>query len=155
MSTPIVETIAEKLVELINSIKQANGFNYDLTAIRPKRIHLEGDINTDRTVIIEQEAAEIMAESSDVIIWRQGFTLQALIIDSDEVADAIDTRLNKVRSDIEKQLMQSENWKLSGYSDGIFFRSTEKFIADPQLAGIAVNIDVVYTVKTDDPYSQN
>jgi len=155
MSTPIVETIATKIEALINAVTEANGFNQDLTAVRPKRIHLEGDINTDRTVIIEQESAEIIEQTSQTTIWRQPFTLQALVIDSDTASTAIDTRLNRIRSDIEKKLMEDNNWKLDGIADSIFFRSPEKFIADPQVAGIAVNIDVIYTVLTADPYSQS
>ena len=155
MSTPVIETIAVKIAALIDAITEAAGFNQTLTAVRPKRIHLESDINTDLTVIIEQEDPELMEQTDDVIIWRQPFTLQALVIDSDDATTAIDTRLNQVRSDIEKKLMESENWKLDGIADSIQFRSPEKFIADPQVAGIAVNIDVIYEINTTDPYSQS
>ena len=152
MSTPIVETIAGKLVDLVNAITTANGFNQDLTAVRPKRLHLETDINKDLTVIIEQEDADIEADSTTHIIWRQGFTLQALVIDSDDETDPIDTRLNMVRSDIEKKLMESDNWKLDGLGR-VMLKSAEKFIADPQVAGIAINIDVLYVVDSADPYN--
>lgn len=155
MSTPVIETIAVKLAALIDTITVAAGFNQTLTAVRPKRIHLEGDINADGTVIIEQEDPELLEQSNDILIWRQPFTLQALVLDSDDATTAIDTRLNQVRSDIEKKLQESENWKLDGIADGILFRAPEKFITDPQVAGIAVNIDVIYTVLTADPYSQS
>lgn len=155
MSTPIVETIAVKLAALIDAITIAAGFNQTLTAVRPKRLHLEGDINTDGTVIIEQEDPALLQETDDVLTWRQPFTLQALVLDSDDATTAIDTRINQVRSDIEKKLMEDDNWKLDGIADGIVFRAPEKFIVDPQVAGIAVNIDVIYTVLTADPYSQS
>lgn len=154
MSAPIVETIAVKLAALIDAITVANGFNQTLTAVRPKRIHLEGDINTDLTVIIEAEDAVIEEDSTTHVIWRQGFTLQALVIDSDDATDPIDTRLNTVRSDIEKKLMENDNWQLDDLGE-ILLKSAEKFIADPQMAGIAVNIDVLYMVSKTDPYSQN
>lgn len=155
MADPIVEQIALKLVELVNEITIANGFNQDLTAVRPKRIHLEGDLNTDNAVIIEQESAEVIDYTLERIQWRQGFTLQALVIDSDTETDPIDTRLNKVRSDIEKKLSATANLRLGGLAEGMQFRSTEKFISDPQIAGIAVNIDVIYTTDYDDPYTQS
>ena len=155
MSTPVIENIALQLVALIGQITVGNGFNQTLTAVRPKRIHLEGDINTDGTVIIEQEGAEVAVDANEITQWRQAFTLQALVIDSDEATDPIDTRLNKVRSDIEKKLMSGTNWKLGGYAEGVLLRSAEKFIADPQVAGIAVNIDVLYSVLTNNPYSQS
>jgi len=153
MSTPIVEHIALELVALIDAITIAAGFNQDLTAVRPKRIHLEGDINENGTVIIEQEDIALAEESTDSIVWRQPFTLQALVLDSDTATTAIDTRLNQVRSDIEKKLMTGSNWKLNGYGR-VMLKSAEKFIADPQVAGIAVNIDVLYEVQGDDPYAQ-
>ncbi len=155
MSTPIVEQIAQNLVVLIGQITVANGFNQDLTPVRPKRIHLEGDLNADKTVIIEQEDAAIEADSTTEFMVRQAFTLQALVIDSDEATDPIDTRLNTIAADMIKKLFTGTNWQLGGLADGVTFKSTEKFIADPQLAGIAVNIDVLYRVKTDDPYSQD
>lgn len=155
MSTPIVEQIAVKLKDAVDAITAANGFSQDLTAVRPKRIHLEGDINTDLSVIIEQEnLAEIETDSTTHIIWRQPFTLQAMVIDSDEATAAIDTRLNTVRSDIEKKLMEDGTWDLGGLGE-ILLKSAEKFIADPQMAGIAVNIDVLYQVSKTDPYSQS
>jgi len=154
MSLPLVEQIAVKLVEAVNAITVAAGFNYDLTAVRPKRIHLEGDINTDRTVIIEQESAVKEQQTGDTITWRQPFTLQALVIDSDTETDAIDTRLNKIRADIEKQLTSAAYRECGGLAEGILLKAPEKFIADPQVSGIAVNIDVQYTTEYDDPYTQ-
>ena len=154
MSTPLVEQIALKLEEAVNAITEAAGFNYDLTAVRPKRIHLEGDINTDKTVIIEQENAVKDQQTSDTITWRQAFTLQAIVIDSDTETEAIDTRLNKIRADIEKQLTSSTYVDCDGLADGILLKAPEKFIADVNVSGIAVNIDVVYTTEFSDPYTQ-
>jgi hypothetical protein len=156
MSTPIVEHIALELVALIDAITIAAGFNQDLTAVRPKRLHLEGDINTDGTVIIEQEDGAVEADSDDATMMRQAFTLQALVIDSDDATDPIDTRLNQAAADIIKKLFTGTNWQLGGNAAGMALRNpaTEKFIADPQVAGIAVNIDVLYRVATDDPYSK-
>ena len=153
MSTPIIETIAVKIAAMVDGVTVAAGYNQTLTAVRPKRIHLESDINTDLSVIIEAEDAVIEQDSNTHIIWRQGFALQALVIDSDEATAALDTRLNQVRSDIEKILMDGDNWKLDGYGE-ILLKSAERFIAEPQVAGISVNIDVLYMVNKADPYSR-
>ena len=153
MSTPLVEQIAVKLEEAVSAITEAAGFNYDLTAVRPKRIHLEGDINTDRTVIIEQESAVKHSQSGDTITWRQGFTLQALVIDSDTETESIDTRLNKIRADIEKQLTSATYQDCGGLADGILLKDPEKFLTE-DCSGIAVNIDVQYTTEYNDPYTQ-
>ncbi len=155
MSTPVVESIAVEIASLIDKITVAAGFNQTLTSVRPKRIHLEGDLNADNTVLIEQESAEVLDQTDSTITWRQAFTLQAIVIDRDEATEALDTRLNKIRSDIEKKLCDSANLRLGGLADGVMFRATEKFISDPQVAGIAVNIDVIYTTDYDDPYTQS
>lgn len=154
MSTPIVEQIAEKIVTLIGQITVANGFNQTLTPVRPKRIHLEGDLNADNTVIIEQEDGRVGTDANETTVWLQGFTLQALAINSDDATEAIDTRLNKIASDMIKKLFTGDNSSLDGLADGILLKGTEKFIADPQLAGIAINIDVQFPFDTADPYSQ-
>lgn len=154
MSTPVIETIATNLVALINGITVANGFNQTLTAVRPKRIHLEGDLNADNAVIIEQEDGRVGIDANETTVWLQGFTLQALAIDSDDATEAIDTRLNKIAADIIKKLYTGSNSTLGGLADGIFLKGTERFIADPQMAGIAVNIDVQFPFDTANPYAQ-
>ena len=155
MSTPIIEQIAVKIVEAVDAITVANGFNQDLTAVRPKRIHLESDLNADNTVIIEQESAERHSMTTEEITWLQAFTLQAIVIDSDTADEAIDTRLNKVRADIEKQLTGATYREMGGLADGVLLKAPEKFIAGPAISGIAVNIDVMYTTDYADPYTQS
>ena len=152
MAIPLVEQIAVKLEAAVNAITETARFNYDLTAVRPKRIHLEGDINKDGTVIIEQESATLHQRTSDTITWRQAFTLQAMVIDSDTETEAIDTRLNKIRADIEKQLTSSAYIKCGGLAEGIILKAPEKFLTE-ELSGIAVNIDVQYTTEYSDPYT--
>jgi len=151
MSTPIIEQIAVKLVGYINAITEANGFNQDLTAIRPKRLHLESDINRDRLVVIQQEeVAEIEEESTSTVIWNQPFAIQAIIVDSDDETDPIDTRLNIVRSDIEKKLMSADCRELDGLGL-IFLSGATKFIDDAANSGISVDIIVQYQVLSNDP----
>jgi hypothetical protein len=155
MSTPIIETIAEKIATLIDGVTAAAGYNQTLTAVRPKRIHLEGDLNADNTVIIDQEDAAIEQDSNTELVWRQGFSLQALVIDSDDAAEAIDTRLNKIAADMIKHLFLGDNWQLDGNADGILIKGTQRFIADPQLSGVALNIDVIYRTAASDPYTKS
>jgi len=153
MSTPIIEQIADKLVDYVNAITVANGYNQDLTAIRPKRLHLESDINRDRLVIIQQEEiADVETESTQTIIWQQPFAVQAIVVDSDDATDPIDTRLNTVRSDIEKKLMSDECRTLGGLGQ-IYLAGATKFIDDAANSGISVDVIVMYEVLTNDPCS--
>lgn len=154
MSLPIVEQIAVKLVEAVNAITTANGFNYDLTAVRPKRLHLESDLNDDLSVIIEQEDPVKESQTESTITWRQAFTLQAIAIDSDDSTEAIDTKLNKIRADIEKHLLNDTYNTCGGLAEGIMLRAPERFVIPPAISGVAVNIDVWYTTEYADPYTQ-
>lgn len=154
MSTPNIETIALKIEALINAITTSAGFNQTLVVVRPKRLHLEGDINDDNTVILEQEDGYILEQTSDAMIFRQGFAIQALVIDSDDATDAIDTRLNKVAFDILKKIYTGSNWSLDGYVEAIYLRdpsrgpAIEKFIpAGAMCSGVSVNIEVQYQLS--------
>ncbi len=159
MSTPIVEQIAVKIEEAINAITEANGFNQDLTAVRPKRLFLDDDLNSDKTVFIRQEAASVVEDeqTSDEITWLQGFIFSALVIDSDTATDSIDIRLNRIAADIIKQLMSDTYFTLGGLSEGTFLRSTEvaAYLMGQDYAGIDIRIDVQYTTDSKDPYGQN
>jgi hypothetical protein len=156
VSTPIIEHIAVQLAAYIDSITEAAGYHQDLTAVRPKRIHLEGDLNADNMVLIVQERTERLAMTDTTITWRQRFALQALVIDSDRATAALDTRLNDVRDDIERKLNNPAYRKCGGYADGIVLQGAEMLYAEvdgPEMSGVAVYIDVVYSTQYDDPYT--
>jgi hypothetical protein len=72
----------------------------------------------------------------------------------DDATAAIDTRLNQ-SPPISSKLFTGDNSSLDGLADGILLKNTKRFIADPQLAGIAVNIDVQFPFDTANPYSQS
>jgi len=151
MSVPIIEQIAVKIVDYVKEITVANGFNETLTAIRPKRLHLESDTNRDKLVVIQQEEeAAVEEESTSTIIWLQPFAIQAIVLDSDDATDPIDTRLNIIRSDIEKKLMSDDCRELEGMGT-IFLDGATKFLDDAANSGISVDVIVRYEVLTNDP----
>jgi hypothetical protein len=159
MADPIVEQIAVKIEEAINAVTTANGFNQDLTAVRPKRIDLKGDLNSDKTVFIQQEAAAVDEDVSttDEITWMQGFLLSALVIDSDTETDSIDIRLNRIAADILKQLLSDTYFTMGGLAEGVFPRSTEvaAYMFGQDYAGIDIRIEVRYTTDFNNPFAQS
>jgi hypothetical protein len=156
MATPIAEDIAVALAALIDGITVANGFNEDLTSKRPKRLDLRGDLYKDGLCIIEQEDATVEAASREATMLAQAYTLQVILLDSDDATATIDTRVNQVAADIIKQLFGSGNFTLGGLAAGMRLRDPciEKFIATAEASGVAVNIDVLYTIASDNPYNQ-
>ena len=152
MSTPIIEHIAENIKTDINAITTGNGYNQTLVALRPKRLmHLEAARN-DLSVIISQENPEIIeTPSNNLIDWKQPFSIDVIIVDSDDATDSIDTRINQARSDIEKKL--NADTTRGGYAMRQEFEPPEYFIAEG-ISGITLKLNVYYRTKYDDPYSQ-
>lgn len=155
MADPIVEQIAEAIETAINAITIGNGYNYTLTAVRPKRIHLETDINDDLKVIIFQDDQPTLIDfTNETITWLQGFQCQAIVIDSDTATEAIDTKLNKIRSDIEKKLLSAGSIALGGLGR-VMPKPPIYFVQESQAAVVSVNFDVEYETDFNDPYTQS
>jgi hypothetical protein len=155
MADPIVESISAALATLIEGVTIAGGYQQDLAVVRPKRLHLEGDVNRDNLVIIAQADARLDVDATTAFAWIQTFALQALVVESDDATDPIDTRLNKIAADIIKHIFTGDNALLGGLADGIRLAdpATEKIIWDPNTVGISVNVDVFFETAVD-PYSQ-
>ena len=158
MSTPVVESIAEDIQDAVDAITIAAGFNQDLTAKRPIRLGLEGlAAEVDGTVVILQEEPaedeEISSQGNPPARgWRQPFWLAAYVIASDAVTTPIDTRLNQVRSDIEKKLRADPT--RGGYAIDTLIRAPIFFNEDEGCSGIVVVIEVRYRTSEDDPCVQ-
>ncbi len=152
MSIPVIEHIAEDIKTAIEGITEANGFNQDLTAIRPKRIVFANTIPDDLTVLIVQ-ADETEGESPvGTKEWIQAFIIMALVIDSDKATDSIDTRINKVRADVEKKL--KEDPYRGGHAIDTDIDSSLIFDVE-EFSGIEIRVLVTYRVQYDDPYTQS
>lgn len=151
MSTPIIEHIAEFIKAAINDITTGNGFNQDLVAIRPKRIYLDDEVTKDLTVIIQQTDTREWEKTNSTQGWVQRFDVQAMVVDSDNAVVSIETRLNTVRSDIEKKLL--EDIKCGGYAHDLQLLPPE-FYAGADFTGVLIPVEVYYRTLYDDPYTK-
>lgn len=151
MSEPIIEKITQDIESAINAITTTNGYNQNLTAVRPKRIDFLSTTWADGTVIIIQGTNEKL-QSGYINRWRQNYSLMAIVRKSDTVTTSIDAYENQVRSDIEKKLM-------SDIRRGTNAENTEclgaiPFVTDDGAnSGINIDISVDYRTKEDDPYT--
>lgn len=153
MSIPIIEHIAENIKKAIEGITEANGFNQDLTAIRPKRNDF-ADVSPDDLTILIVQADETEGESAvGTKEWIQAFIIMALVIDSDRATDSIDTRINKVRADVEKKL--KEDSYRGGHALDTDIDASIPFDDGEGFTGIAIRVLVTYRVQYDDPYTQS
>lgn len=153
MSEPVIELIAKNIETTINAVTTANGYNQDLTAVRPKRTDFLESSWNDLTVLITQAEVEKIVDVNSLITWRQHFVLVAIVIDSDTASDSIDTRENAVRSDIEKKL--TEDITRGGYAYDTGLLGAVPFKSDDGAnSGIAIEFTVDYRTLGTDPYTQ-
>jgi len=153
MSTPIVEHIAANIATAIGQVTVANGFNQDLVAIRPKRLDYGQDLTPrDGHVLVMQGAEAKETRPTGGESWAQTFILWALVLDSDQATNSIDTRINQVRADIHKKLM--EDPQRGGYALDTELVGSDIISDGRGFSGIALEITVHYRTKDDDPYTQ-
>lgn len=153
MSTPVIEAIAVNIETAVNAITVANGFNQDLSAIRPKRVDFIDVAPKDLTVLIKQaDEEQAKAQAVTTQEWEQPFVIMAIVLDSDDAATSIDTRINQVRADIQKKLM-ADPTRGGNAIDTIILPSAE-FDDGEGFTGIAVRIAVKYRTQITDPYTK-
>ena len=155
MSTPVIESIALALADIVNAITTANGYNYTLNAERPTTLTLTEDLIKDKNVIISQGDPSEDEPCDYDRTWMQPFYLTAIVYE--ESGTAIDTKINQIRSDIEKAIaIENVNHvkgkRLDGLADYLNINAPIHLDFD-QCTGIVVPVTVTYTVTIDDPYS--
>jgi hypothetical protein len=161
MSTPVIEHIALYLNSLVNGITVANGYNYDLTAVRPKCLSLNKEDAKDKSVIIQQgdtaedELIRGASPEPDIREWKQPFCLVAIVYE--DASEPVDAKMNKIRSDIEKAIGvenrdHPEGERCGGYA-GYLNVNKPDYLEYDQFTGVVVNVTVEYRVAADDPYT--
>ena len=155
MSVPVIEHIAVYLNSLVNGITVANGYNYDLVAVRPTTRALTADNLDDKNVVITQgDPAEDAVVAGNIREWEQPFFLRAIVYEDSEI---IDTKINKIRSDIEKALgvenaSHTAGKRLDGKAEYLDINKPF-YLEYEELPGVVVPVTVGYSVEADDPYS--
>lgn len=152
MKTPIVEYIGAYLETIIGEITTDSGWEYTLSPTRSKRFFLENDSLPDLKAYILQGKSKTDGDSLSATAPRtvkQQYFIWVICLQSDDDVVAIDTKLNKVRSDVEKKLC--ENYTCDGYAKSLDIIDTEP-TDDPE-TGILIEIEVIYMVQWNNPYT--
>jgi hypothetical protein len=153
MSTPILENISVNIKAAINAITIVNGFNQDLTAVRPMRNDFKDVMPKDGVVLIKQINTDKPDEQAySTVEWVQMYALMAIVLDGDDVSTTIDTRLNQVEADIQRKIREDPK-RGNNAIDTILLPSVE-FFDGRGFTGISVNIAVKYRVLEDNPYTK-
>jgi len=154
MSLPIIENIAQNILDCINAITTANGFNQDLTAYRPRRTDYSDVTPVDRQVLVLSGDEEDVPAAAGTSEWIQTFLLQAIVRDSDKAdpQQTIDTRINQIKSDIRKKL--AEDVRRDGNAIDTQNKGAVVFTDGESFTGIEISVDVHYRTLRDDPYTK-
>ena len=102
--------------------------------------------------MVQADEEEPEKQANGTKEWLQPFVLMAVVLDSDRSTDSIDTRLNKVRADIQKKLRQ-DPYRGNNAMDTILLPSN-KFDDGKGFSGIAVAVAVEYRTLENDPYTK-
>jgi hypothetical protein len=151
MSTPILESIAVDIEAAVNAITVANGFNYTLTAIRPKTITYKVTPNYDKVVVIKQGTRSPIGSASLVLSWEQIFELTCWVTESEIAVTSIETKTNQIVADIEKKLKEDVQRGDNAYNTRLLGADP---LEDEAGTGAIVTVAVDYKVSETDPYTK-
>lgn len=151
MALPIIEKIAVDIETAINAITTDNGFQQDLTALRPKTITYKNEPPTDRQVVIKQLPRIPLENASLVITWQQIFEFTCWVINSEDSDASYETRANQFAADIEKKLKEDVERNGNAYNTTLL--GADNFESD-EGTGVIVTVAVDYKVKANDPYTK-
>jgi hypothetical protein len=150
MSYPIVELISQNVVDVLSRVAESTGYNGTLIVERQKR---SGNIPRDRLVVVHQDDPIPLDGAHGHTTWNQPYVVTCYVIESETSDTPIDQRVNFIRSDVEKAVM--EDVTRGGYAILTSLEKPELFDAkDGSFFGIDVHFTVTYRTIQDDPYVQ-
>ena len=157
MSTPVVELIAQALATQLETITVANGYEVTVSTVhRPVRLGLPTALEA-YDIVVQQDDPTLDEELEDgvngILQWIQPFLVQCFVRPSETSSDPVDGVVNVFRSDIEKAMLGSESWWVSGIV-GTAVPNFENIITpDGQYEGGQSTLAVKYRVDRTDPYT--
>jgi hypothetical protein len=158
MTLPVVEQIAEVLVERLEQITTANGYEFDVyEVVRPTRTN--NDFSPRNLSILVDQAS--LTRNDDLsypgnppaVAWDVIFNIHCFVRESDKTEIAKATGENEFHSAVIKSIVTSNMWytmdSLAVIAD---IGNVEKFSSSTgDHAGVMVPLSVTYRVSEDDP----
>lgn len=148
MAEPVIERIAQNVVDTLKGVNVAAGYNNSLSVERLKR---EGNAPRDLLVVVEQhdetQPEDVTHNKQE---WFQRFAVTCYVVEQDG-ARSLDTRINSVRADVQKALMQDPHRGDLAIDTILRGCDSIALLTGGQLTGIVVYFDVHYAVEWDDP----
>ncbi len=157
MATSIVERIAQAVATQLATITAANGYDNTVSdVIRPRRTG-ENYKPLDKNVVLMQQDAERDTENVAAgypagYAWKQSFTVDGIVRQSESSTLPMDQVLNSFVADIQKAIMEDVHW--GGLAMDTELTSVEYPEPAQGFEGATIWFDVTLRVKENDPYTQ-
>jgi hypothetical protein len=141
---PIVEMIAQNLIETLAGVSESASFHVTL---RPERAKIPASEPADLKAVLGQDDPADPTEDNVAKTWDQPWQILIYVINSETSTLERDQRINLVWGDVCKKLMEDRT------RGGL---ALDTKIAAPQYFAdsILINIVTPYETKFDDPFSQ-
>ena len=154
MSEPVIERIVQEVKARLAEITTANGYQQDLTPVRPIRGNFEAEENPEngKVLLVQGDAEEHETEIELARRWVQPLWLECFVIAThDDTTTPLDTLVNRVEADIVKKLAADRT--RGGLAIDTIVRPGERRTDGPDATGILIRVDVDYLTSWGDPYT--
>lgn len=152
-SEPIIEQITQDIETWLNTVKIANGYQTELTVERRKRGGNAPKAGQTLAVLNQGQPQRLREDSQDTMGWTQPYYIDIYVDPDESRTTAVDTDINRARSDVEKALTYDLTSRTRG---GLAFNTTivpALLFTEGKHDGVQVRILVQYYTAFNDPYT--
>lgn len=160
MNEPIIELIAQRIVQQLATIKIANAYMVDVPAGGSFRLTRTDIMTPERHNLVLIQGDRTREETSDyegnppAVAWRQQFAVAGFVMPSDSDTTPYDQLCNRLAADIERAVMLDPQWG-DGSGEALAFdtelQGSGPLEDDGTPLGVLVSFDVLYRVAENDP----
>ncbi|HET6442166.1 MAG TPA: hypothetical protein VFH53_07300 [Phycisphaerae bacterium] len=153
MSDPVQETIAQAVLAKLTALVSAKSL---ASASRATLAGMPDSPEDKSAFLVQMECAEDSAQLQGYKNWVQAFDVYLFVRPSDRDTAAVDTAINALRADVEKQLLSDlpAGDALFGLADNAAIRAPLLFELGEACVGAIVRLEVSFRHLEFDPYSQ-
>ncbi len=145
----IIERIAQAVLAVLNQVVDAGDA---ASAERIIRAGLPESPGHQKLFLFQDDAEELEA-TQIMLAWRLPFVVLAYVRPADSSSSAIDTPINELRSQVERQLRV--DYTLGGLARDLRIRPPFGFAYDSDYEGVMINFDIDFETLESNPYSQS
>lgn len=155
MAFPVNENIAQDVENTLRRVQQKAGYNFDLIVERSPRktnprdslaLVLQGDPEK-----LDGLTSSVAGGEDGVTYWNMPFEVALFVVDSEKVETPTDQRVNMIRADVEKAIMEDPT--RGGLAEDTVIEAPQHFsTANTAHRGIIVNFHCKFGTAGNDPY---